>query len=75
MASDVRDLKTGTWVGSIGSVSWGAIFAGAVAALTALSRVYVGAHLPADVVGGVGLGLAAGALTNAVRFSYATPSR
>jgi undecaprenyl-diphosphatase len=47
----------------------------AVAALTALGRVYVGAHLPADVVGGVGLGLAAGAVTNAVRFSYATPSR
>jgi undecaprenyl-diphosphatase len=47
----------------------------AVAALTALGRVYVGAHLPADVVGGVGLGLAAGAITNAVRFSFATPSR
>lgn len=39
----------------------------AVAALTALGRVYVGAHLPADVVGGIGLGLAAGSLTNVVR--------
>ncbi len=46
-----------------------------VASVTALARVYVGAHLPADVVGGVGLGLASGALTNAVRFSRANPSR
>lgn len=46
-----------------------------VAASTALARVYVGAHLPADVVGGVGLGLAAGALTNATRVSLATRSR
>jgi undecaprenyl-diphosphatase len=45
------------------------------AATTALARVYVGAHLPADVVGGVGLGLAAGALTNATRISLATRSR
>jgi undecaprenyl-diphosphatase len=47
----------------------------AVAALTALGRVYVGAHLPADVVGGVGLGLAAGSLTNVVRAGSATRSR
>jgi undecaprenyl-diphosphatase len=46
-----------------------------VAAGTAAARVYVGAHLPADVVGGVGLGLAAGALTNATRISLATRSR
>lgn len=31
-----------------------------LAALVALLRVYVGAHLPLDVVGGAGLGLAAG---------------
>ncbi|MBI2704485.1 MAG: phosphatase PAP2 family protein [Actinobacteria bacterium] len=34
------------------------------ATTTALSRLYVGAHLPLDVVGGVGLGVAAGSLTN-----------
>lgn len=31
--------------------------AGALAGVVALSRLYVGAHLPLDVVGGVGLGL------------------
>jgi membrane-associated phospholipid phosphatase len=46
-----------------------------VAGLTAVARVYVGAHLPADVVGGVGMGLALGAITNAARFSRAIPSR
>jgi membrane-associated phospholipid phosphatase len=46
-----------------------------VAGATAMARVYVGAHLPADVVGGFGLGLATGALTNAVRFNDASPSR
>jgi undecaprenyl-diphosphatase len=46
-----------------------------VAIATALSRVYVGAHLPADVVGGLGLGLAAGSLTNVVRVDPATASR
>jgi len=51
------------------------VFAFAVAVVTALSRVYVGAHLPADVVGGLGLGLAAGSLTNAARFSLARRSR
>ena len=46
-----------------------------VAGLTALARVYVGAHLPADIVGGIGMGLVVGTLTNAARFSRAIPSR
>jgi undecaprenyl-diphosphatase len=36
----------------------------ATAAFTALARVYVGAHLPLDIVGGIGMGLTAGAATN-----------
>jgi undecaprenyl-diphosphatase len=32
-----------------------------IAAIVGISRVYVGAHLPLDVVGGAGLGLAIGA--------------
>jgi undecaprenyl-diphosphatase len=38
------------------------VLAVAVAALVALARVHVGAHLPLDVVGGAGLGVAAGGL-------------
>jgi membrane-associated phospholipid phosphatase len=34
-----------------------------VAVLVALARVYVGAHLPLDVIGGAGVGLAVGGLT------------
>ena len=34
----------------------------AVAVLVALARVHVGAHLPLDVVGGAGLGIAAGGI-------------
>jgi membrane-associated phospholipid phosphatase len=37
-----------------------------VVALVAVTRVYVGAHNPLDVVGGAGLGLAIGALVNLV---------
>lgn len=39
----------------------GALYA--AAASTAVARMYVGAHLPIDVLGGVGLGLMAGGLT------------
>jgi undecaprenyl-diphosphatase len=38
----------------------------ALTALVCLGRVYVGAHLPLDVVGGVGLGVAVGGLVRLV---------
>ncbi len=37
---------------------------GAIVPIVAAARVYVGAHLPLDVVGGASLGLALGALAN-----------
>ena len=40
--------------------------AGVCAALVAIARVHVGAHLPLDVVGGVGLGLVWGSLSAAI---------
>lgn len=36
----------------------------AAAAATAAARLYVGAHLPLDAAGGIGLGVAAGAVAN-----------
>jgi undecaprenyl-diphosphatase len=43
---------------------WGRILAWTLVALTALGRIYVGAHLPLDVVGGAGLGVLLGSVVN-----------
>jgi undecaprenyl-diphosphatase len=46
-----------------------AILFGAAAA-TSVARMYVGAHLPLDVAGGVGIGLVAGGITRAARAAF-----
>jgi undecaprenyl-diphosphatase len=44
----------------------------ALAGVVALARVYVGAHLPLDVVGGAALGVVVGTLT---RWAFGLPDR
>jgi membrane-associated phospholipid phosphatase len=39
------------------------IVVGVIAALVACNRIYIGAHWPVDVVGGVAIGMFAGAIT------------
>jgi membrane-associated phospholipid phosphatase len=51
---------------------WGRWAAGAAVAVVFLSRMYVGAHLPLDMVGGAALGVAVGAL---VRLLLGVPAR
>jgi len=51
---------------------WGRWAAGAAVAAVFLARIYVGAHLPLDMVGGAALGLAVGGL---VRLLLGSPAR
>jgi membrane-associated phospholipid phosphatase len=51
---------------------WGRWAAGTAVAAVFLTRMYVGAHLPLDMVGGAALGLAVGAL---VRLLLGVPAR
>jgi membrane-associated phospholipid phosphatase len=51
---------------------WGRWAAGAAVVAVFLTRMYVGAHLPLDMVGGAALGLAVGAL---VRLLLGVPAR
>jgi undecaprenyl-diphosphatase len=51
---------------------WGRWVAGVGVAAVFFTRIYVGAHLPLDMVGGAALGLAVGAL---VRLLLGVPAR
>jgi membrane-associated phospholipid phosphatase len=62
---------------ALATVAWpwlgrrGRIAVGVLVAVVCLTRVYVGAHLPLDVVGGAALGIAVGGL---VRFVFGRPA-
>jgi undecaprenyl-diphosphatase len=51
---------------------WGRWAAGVAVAAVFLTRIYVGAHLPLDMIGGAALGIAVGAL---VRLALGVPAR
>ncbi len=81
---ELRDAPTGGlgWVSGHAAVAsalayaawpflprWGRAVAGALVVVVCVTRVHVGAHLPLDVVGGVGLGLGLAAVTHLVGIS------
>jgi undecaprenyl-diphosphatase len=68
-AAVVALLTTLAWPYLPGAWRW---VVGAVAVLVCLARVYVGAHLPLDVVGGAALGVAVGAIA---RLGFGRPRR
>jgi membrane-associated phospholipid phosphatase len=50
---------------------WGKVTVFVLAATVGIARLYVGAHLPLDIIGGAGVGLAAGATVNLL---FGTPA-
>lgn len=51
---------------------WGKVTVFVLAGSVGVARMYVGAHLPLDVVGGAGIGLAVGAVVNLL---FGTPAK
>ena len=55
------------------ALAWLPMHLGSLAVLVGLLRIYVGAHLPLDILGGAALGLAAGGAVHLVVGSPAGP--